>query len=96
MIIHQSSYSMSDRWRWLEDDSGTGCIAFTPLAQGLLTDRYLQSVSEDSCIAKSQIPFLNSEDLNGQKLQKIQQLNQLAQNRGQSLAQMSLDWILLR
>lgn len=100
MIIHQASYSMFNRWveddRLLEelDASGAGCIAFSPLAQGLLTDRYLQGISKDSRIAKSHIPFLNRKDIDDDKLQIIQQLNDLALKRGQSLAQMALAWVL--
>ena len=70
-----------------------GIIAFSPLAQGLLTDRYLNGIPEDSRIAKDG-RFLHKTDLTGEKLAKIRALNQLAAERGQTLAEMSLAWIL--
>lgn len=99
MIIHQAAYSMFNRWvepKLLEvlEANGAGCIAFSPLAQGLLTDRYLEGIPEDSRIAKTHNPFLNKDDINEEKLNKIKQLADIASNRDQSLAQMALAWIL--
>lgn len=99
MIIHQASYSMFNRWvepDLLEelDSNGSGCIAYSPLAQGLLTNRYLQGIPEDSRIAKTHNPFLNQGDINEEKLDIIKQLDQIASVRNQSLAQMALAWVL--
>lgn len=97
-IIHQARYSMLDRWVEpdllpLLEQEGIGCIAFTPLAQGLLTDRYLHGIPEDSRAA-SPTGFLKSSEVNVANLAKIRALNELADERGQSLAQMSLAWVL--
>jgi L-glyceraldehyde 3-phosphate reductase len=99
MLIHQPSYSMFDRWveNGLQDvlaENGVGSIAFCPLAQGLLTNRYVTGVPTDSRAAKTTSPFLNSKDVTPERLEKIQKLNTLAANRGQSLAQMALAWVL--
>src|SRR5690625_4318367 len=99
MIIHQAAYSMFNRWvepKLLEvlEANGAGCIAFSPLSQGLLTDRYLEGIPEDSRIAKTHNPFLNKDDINEEKLNKIKQLAAIASNRDQSLAQMALAWVL--
>src|SRR5690625_4276618 len=98
-IIHQPSYSIFDRW--IEDgltdvlsDVGASAIAYVPLAQGLLTSKYLKGIPEDSRAAKAHIPFLNREDISDDKLAKVIELNQLAKDRGQSLAQMALAWVL--
>jgi L-glyceraldehyde 3-phosphate reductase len=97
LLIHQPSYSMLNRW--IEDglldaleDEGVGCIAFSPLAQGMLTDRYLDGVPEDSRAAqgKSLDPGLLTE----QNLAHVRALNDLARARGQSLAQLALAWAL--
>ena len=100
LLIHQPSYSLLNRW--VEDASpnllevlheeGMGCIAFSPLAQGMLTDRYLKGVPEDSRAAqhKSLFPQMLSEE----NLDRVRGLNQLAENRGQSLAQMAIAWVL--
>lgn len=95
-LIHQSRYSMLDRW--VEDElldlleeKGVGCIAYSPLAQGLLTDRYLNGIPADSRAARE--VFLSKEQVN-QVFRKIEKLNQIAQNRNQSLAQMALAWLL--
>jgi len=95
-LIHQSRYSMLDRW--VEDElldlleeKGVGCIAYSPLAQGLLTDRYLNGIPADSRAARE--VFLSKEQVN-QVFGKIEKLNQIAQNRNQSLAQMALAWLL--
>lgn len=98
-LIHQPSYSMFNRW--VEDDGllqlleeeGVGSIAFSPLAKGLLTDRYLKGIPADSRAASSSA-FLKVEDITPEKLNKIRQLNELAASRGQSLAQMALAWVL--
>jgi len=98
-LIHQPSYNMFRRWVEPEllDTLLTekiGCIAFSPLAQGLLTSRYLgQQVPADSRVAKSG-PFLKPSDLTEQKLTVIRKLDQLAAERGQTLAQMALAWVL--
>jgi L-glyceraldehyde 3-phosphate reductase len=99
MLIHQPSYSMFDRWveNGLQDvlaENGVGSIAFCPLAQGLLTNRYVTGIPSDSRAAKTTSPFLNSKDVTPERIEKIQKLNTIAVNRGQSLAQMALAWVL--
>ncbi|MNO53266.1 L-glyceraldehyde 3-phosphate reductase [compost metagenome] len=89
---------MFDRWieNGLQDvleDNGVGSIAFCPLAQGLLTNKYLNGVPEDSR-AKSASVFLQEDQITPEKLRKITALNQLAAARGQSLAQLALAWVL--
>lgn len=97
-LIHQPKYSMFERW--IEDglqdvlqEEGVGSIAFSPLAGGLLTDRYLNGIPDDSRIASSS-PSLTTEQLTQERLRKIKLLNQLAQKRGQKLSQMALAWVL--
>ena len=99
-LIHQPSYNMFDRW--IEDglldvleEEGIGCIVFSPLAQGLLTDRYLDGIPEDSRAAKPH-GFLRREEVTEERLARIRKLNEIAQGRGQSLAQMALAWNLRR
>lgn len=97
-LIHQPKYSMFERWieRSLLDvllDEGVGCIAFSPLAQGLLTDRYLAGIPEGSRAAKPH-GFLKREQITPGALAKIRRLNDLAELRGQTLAQMALAWVL--
>ena len=97
-LIHQPRYSMFDRWieEGLLDvleEEGVGCITFSPLAQGLLTDRYLDGIPKDSRAAKPH-GFLNADQLDEMTLAKIRQLNQVAGTRVQTLAQMALSWIL--
>lgn len=99
LLIHQASYSMFNRW--VEDGlldvleaAGTGCIAYSPLAQGLLTGRYLQGIPTDSRAARENNPFLNTKDITEEKMHKIHQLNELAAERGQTLSQMALAWVL--
>jgi L-glyceraldehyde 3-phosphate reductase len=99
MLIHQPSYSMFDRWvenglQKVLAENGVGSIAFCPLAQGLLTNKYVSGVPSDSRAAKTTSPFLNSKDVTPERIEKIQKLNSLAANRGQSLAQMALAWVL--
>ncbi len=97
-LIHQPSYSMFNRW--VEDGllqeterQQMGVIAFSPLAQGLLTDRYLDAIPGDSRIAKH-TGFLNHSDLTEARLVQLQALSKIAQERGQSLAQLALAWVL--
>jgi L-glyceraldehyde 3-phosphate reductase len=98
LLIHQPSYSMLNRW--IEEDlldeleeQGMGCIAFSPLAQGLLTDRYLDGVPEDSRAARS-TSSLPSEHLDEATLGHVRRLNEIAGARGQKLAQLALQWAL--
>ncbi len=98
VIIHQPRYSMFERWveqdlLSLLDAEGIGCIPFSPLAQGLLTDKYLQGIPADSRVATSGI-FLKAEHISPEKIEKIKRLNTIACERGQSLAQMALAWLL--
>ena len=98
-LIHQPKYSMLERWveHGLLDvleEEGIGCIAFSPLAQGLLTSRYLNgTIPEDSRAAKPH-GFLKPDQITNQKLQLIRSLKTIASERGQTLAQMALSWIL--
>lgn len=98
LLIHQPSYSMLNRWieNGLQDvleENGVGSIAFTPLAQGLLTNKYLNGIPEDSRAASSSV-FLNDNNITPEVLRKVHALNQLAAARGQSLAQLALSWAL--
>ena len=97
LLIHQPSYSMLNRW--IEDglldtldELGVGCIAFSPLAQGLLTDKYLKGVPKNSR-ATSESSF-SKEFLSGENLKLVRELNDLASSRGQTLAQMAIAWSL--
>ncbi|MBW8781746.1 MAG: L-glyceraldehyde 3-phosphate reductase [Verrucomicrobia bacterium] len=97
-LIHQPRYSMFDRWIEPEllavlEQEGLGCIPFSPLAQGLLTNRYLNGIPDDARAAKSH-GFLKADRITPETLAKIQKLNAIAQTRGQSLAQMALAWVL--
>lgn len=97
-LIHQPKYSMFERWveNGLLDvleANGVGCIPFSPLAQGLLTDRYLKGIPEGSRASKA-TGFLQEGEVTPEKIEKVKKLHQLAQQRGQSLAQMALAWIL--
>jgi L-glyceraldehyde 3-phosphate reductase len=97
LLIHQPSYSMLNRWieRKLLDvlgEQGIGCIVFTPLAQGMLTDRYLDGIPDDSRAARDD--SLDPEWLNEENLTRIRALNEVARERGQSLAQLALAWTL--
>lgn len=98
LLIHQPNYSLLNRWiedglQDVLDEAGAGSIAYCPLAQGLLTNKYLTGIPTDSRAA-SQTGFLKAKDITEDKLVKIQKLNEIAQQRGQSLAQMSLAWVL--
>jgi L-glyceraldehyde 3-phosphate reductase len=97
-LIHQPKYSMFERSieRGLLDvlaDEGIGCIVFSPLAQGVLTDKYLERIPEDSRAAK---PWgaLNREDVTDTVREKVRRLNAMAEQRGQSMAQMAIAWVL--
>lgn len=97
-LIHQPAYNMFHRW--VEDgllstleEEGIGCIAFSPLAQGLLTDKYLDGIPEGSRASKPH-GFLRPEHITDDKLDKVRRLNELAGERGQTLAQLALLWIL--
>jgi L-glyceraldehyde 3-phosphate reductase len=97
-LIHQPKYSMFVRTPELGlldvlGNEGVGAIAFCPLAQGLLTDRYLKGIPADARAAKPH-GFLKSRDIDEDKLAKVRLLNELARERGQSLAQMALVWVL--
>ena len=97
LLIHQPSYSMLNRWiekGLLEtlDDLGVGCIAFSPLAQGLLTNKYLKGIPENSR-AKSD-GSLQKEHLSEENLKRVRALNEIASGRGQTLAQMAIAWTL--
>ena len=97
-LIHQPKYSMFERWveGGLLDvlkETGVGCIPFSPLAQGLLTDKYLHGIPQDSRASKEH-GFLKTSQITPEILDKIGKLNSLAQSRNQSLAQMALAWIL--
>jgi L-glyceraldehyde 3-phosphate reductase len=97
-LIHQPSYNMFNRWiedGLLEvlDEEGIGCIVFSPLAQGLLTNRYLDGIPEDSRAAKPAV-FLTRENITEKYLWQTQQLGAIARERSQSLAQMAIAWVL--
>ena len=97
-LIHQPSYSMFDRWieEGLLDvllDEGIGCIVYSPLAQGQLTDRYLKGIPSGARASKTERVWLTLREVES-NLPKVQKLNELAQTRGQSLAQMAIAWVL--
>jgi len=97
-LIHQPSYNMFDRW--IEDGlldllekEGIGSIVFSPLAQGLLTNKYLSGIPSDSRAAGHSI-FLKAENITEEKIAKVRKLNEIAAERNQTLAQMALAWVL--
>lgn len=99
-LIHQPRYSMFDRW--IEEsllsalkEEGIGCIVFSPLAQGLLTDKYLNGIPADSRAAKPH-GFLRPEQITADKVVKVRRLQEVAGARGQKLSQMALAWVLRR
>ena len=99
-LIHQPRYNMLERW--VEDgllsaldENGVGCICFSPLAQGALTDKYLKGIPAGSR-ASREGTTVAQRYLSNEQLEKIKQLNQLAEERGQTLAQMAIAWILRR
>lgn len=98
LLIHQPSYNMFDRW--IEDglldvlsEEGIGCIVFSPLAQGQLTDRYLSGIPSDARASKTERVWLTPDHVK-KNLPKVERLNELAKARGQSLAQMAIAWTL--
>ena len=99
LLLNQFNYSIFDRWSEEENllgtlaDKGMGSIIYSPLAQGLLTDKYLGGIPEDSRAAKES-GFLKKDSITEEKLEKIRKLNDIAADRGQSLSQMALAWIL--
>jgi len=97
LLIHQPSYSMLNRWIEADlldvvDREGVGCIVFSPLAQGLLTSRYLDGVPEDSRLRQGN--YMSEEMVSEENLARVRRLNEIAQGRGQSLAQMAIAWVL--
>jgi len=97
-LIHQPRYSLFDRWiegglTNVLSEEGIGCIVFSPLEQGLLTNRYLNGIPSDSRAGKEGT-FLKKESITEEKILKIRKLNDIAVKRGQSLAQMSISWVL--
>jgi L-glyceraldehyde 3-phosphate reductase len=97
-LIHQPKYSMFERWVEngllnVVDEEGMGLIAFSPLAQGLLTDRYLQGIPEGSRASKTH-GFLKQKDITPEKINKVIKLNDIAISRNQTLAQMAIVWLL--
>lgn len=99
LLIHQPRYNLFDRW--IEDGltdvlktEGVGSIVFSPLAQGVLTNKYLNGIPADSRAARPELIYLNNKDITPEKIQKVQALHQLAESRGQSLAQMAIAWTL--
>jgi len=98
IIIHQPRYSMLDRWTESDDllgtleEEGMGCIVFSPLEQGVLSDRYLKGIPDDSRVRHSH--FLRESTLSEANLSRVASLNTIAASRGQSLAQMALSWVL--
>jgi len=100
-LIHQPRYSMFDRWVEHDglldilDREGIGCIVFSPLAQGMLTDKYLKGIPNGSRAAKANT-FLKKDNVTEEKVGKSKALDELARDRGQSLAQMALSWVMRR
>jgi L-glyceraldehyde 3-phosphate reductase len=97
LLIHQPSYSMLNRWIEPElldalGDTGVGCIVFSPIGQGMLTDKYLGGIPEDSRAAQNR--FLKRDFLTEENLARVRALNEIAQRRGQALAQMAIAWTL--
>jgi L-glyceraldehyde 3-phosphate reductase len=97
-LIHQPKYSMFERWVEgglldVLEQEGVGCIPFSPLAQGMLTDKYLNGIPENSRAAKS-TGHLQTSEITDQRIAQIRELNDLAKKRNQSLAQMAIAWLL--
>jgi L-glyceraldehyde 3-phosphate reductase len=97
LLIHQPSYSMFNRWiegglLELLGEEGIGCIAFSPLAQGLLTNKYLDGIPQDSRVRRGQ--YFDEGIVNEQNLERVRALGAIAQERGQTLAQLALAWVL--
>ncbi len=96
LVIHQPRYNMFERWVEdglldVLDEEGMGSISFCPLAQGLLTNKYIHGIPADSRAAKAS-PFLTKDGITAEKIEKVVSLNAIAENRGQSLAQMACAW----
>ena len=97
-LIHQPNYNLFDRWieqglTEVLDEQGMGCIVFSPLAQGLLTNKYIEGIPADSRAAKAH-SYLKPDAITPEKIGQIVQLNELAKKRQQSLAQMAVAWVL--
>lgn len=98
LLIHQPCYNMFNRWVETDglldtlEESGVGCICFSPLAQGVLTDKYINGVPKDSRAARNM--FLKESSITEDVISKVEKLNEIANARGQSLAQMALSWVL--
>jgi L-glyceraldehyde 3-phosphate reductase len=97
-LIHQPKYSMFERWvegglMDVLEKNGVGCIPFSPLAQGLLTNKYLHGIPEDSRAAKP-TGFLQESQVTEERINQVKKLNDIAVERGQTLAQMALAWLL--
>ena len=97
-LIHQPNYSLLDRW--IEDgllevltEEGVGCIVFSPLAQGLLTDRYLGGIPEGSRAARDD-SYLSKTQVTDEVVSAVRRLNEIAVNRGQTMAQLAIAWVL--
>lgn len=97
-LVHQPSYSMFNRW--VEDGlldvlekNGVGCVVFSPLFQGLLTNKYLSGIPEGSRASKAD-SYLQSSDITPEKIDKVKRLNEIAESRGQKMAQVALSWVL--
>ncbi len=99
-VINQVSYSMLNRWIEMDGvkdflyENGIGCIAFSPLAQGILTGKYLKGIPADSRAGSGKSPYLHDKDISKEKLEKVNALQKIAAQRGQTLTQMALAWIL--
>jgi L-glyceraldehyde 3-phosphate reductase len=98
-LIHQPRYNMFERW--IEDglldvlaDEGIGCICFSPLDQGILTDKYLKGIPDESRSAKIKGQFHWGDEVSEERVAKVKKLNELAQTRGQTMAQMAIAWVL--
>ena len=98
-LIHQPRYNMFDRW--IEDgllnvlaDEGIGCIGFSPLCQGILTDKYLKTIPEESRAGKYKDQLHWGDSVNQDRIARVARLNEMAQARGQSMAQMAIAWVL--
>ncbi|MDO3382133.1 L-glyceraldehyde 3-phosphate reductase [Gilvimarinus algae] len=99
LLIHQPRYNLFDRWiedglTDVLDDEGVGAIVFSPLAQGMLTNKYLGGVPANSRAARGDQIYLKESDITQERVEKIRALNAIAEKRGQSLAQMALAWVL--
>jgi L-glyceraldehyde 3-phosphate reductase len=98
-LIHQPRYNMFDRW--IEDglldvlaDEGIGCIGFSPLCQGILTDKYLNKIPEDSRAGKYKEELHWGDEITQDRIDRVAKLNEMAKSRGQSMAQMAIAWVL--